>query len=61
MFVEIDEQALILKMVIREVFLTKPKHEYHLSQWGECVYDAQTQKERRLLCESILSKSTNEH
>ena len=29
----------------------KPKHQYHLSQWGECVYDAQSWKGRRLLCE----------
>ena len=34
---QIDERILILKMVAREVFLMKPKHEYHLYQWGECV------------------------
>ena len=31
----------------------KPKHQYHLSQWGECVYGAQSLKERRLLMESV--------
>ena len=40
-------------MVEREVFLTKPRHQYHLSQWGECVYGAQSWNERRLLCESV--------
>ena len=42
-------------MVQREVFLMKPKHQYHLSNQGECVYDAQSRKERRLLCESMLN------
>ena len=49
----IEKQTLIQKMVERDVFLMKPKHECHLSQWGECVYDAQSQKEKRLLCETI--------
>ena len=40
-------------MIIREDFLIKPKHQYPLSRWGECVYDAQPWKERRLLCESM--------
>ena len=40
-------------MVEREVFLQKPKHQYHLSQLGECVYSAQYWKKRRFLCESI--------
>ena len=40
MVVQIVEQPLILKMVEREFFFTKPKHEYQLSQWGEYVYDA---------------------
>ena len=39
-------------MVEREVFLTKPKLQYHLSQWGEWVYVAHSWKERRLLRES---------
>ena len=37
----------------RKVFLTKPKHQCHLSQWGEWVYGAQSWKEKRLLCESV--------
>ena len=40
-------------MAIREVFLMKPKHQYHLSQWGERVYDAQSWNEGGLLCESL--------
>ena len=40
MFVQIDEQTFILKMVEKDVFLMKLEHEYHLFQWGECVYDA---------------------
>ena len=31
-----------------------PKHQHHLSQWGECVYDAQSSNEGRLLGESVL-------
>ena len=31
-------------MLERKAFLTKPKHQYHLSQWGECVYVAQLWK-----------------
>ena len=45
----------ILKMVERGGLLVKPKHQYHLSHQGECVYDAQWWKERRLLCESMFS------
>ena len=52
MFIPIDRWTSILKMDIREVFLMNPKHQYHFFQWGECVYDAQSGKERRLLCES---------
>ena len=43
----------ILKMAIREVFLMKPKHQYHLPQWGECVYNAQSWNKTRLQCESM--------
>ena len=38
--VQINERTLILKMAERDVFRTKPKHEYQLSQYGECIYDA---------------------
>ena len=27
-----------LKMVKKDAFLMKPKAQYHLSRWGECVY-----------------------
>ena len=37
MFILIERRSSILKMVEREVFLMKPKHKYHLSQWGECA------------------------
>ena len=40
-------------MVEGDVFLMKPKHQNHLSQEGECVYNAQSRKEMRLLCESL--------
>ena len=40
-------------MVESEVFLIKLKHQYHESQWGECVYGAQSWKAKRLFCESI--------
>ena len=40
-------------MVEIEVFLMKLKHQYHLSQWGECVHGAQSWNETRLLCESM--------
>ena len=31
-------------MVERKAFLTKPKHQNHVSQWKEHVYNAQSQK-----------------
>ena len=40
MFIPIEGRTSILKLVISEVFLMKPKYQYHLSQRGECVYDA---------------------
>ena len=33
----------------------KPKRQNHLSQQGECVYSAQSRKQRILLCESMLT------
>ena len=39
-FVEIDQRILTLKIMARDVFLMKPNHQYHLSQWEECVYVA---------------------
>ena len=40
MFIPTEKWTLIPKMGERDVSLLKPKHEYHLSQRGECVYDA---------------------
>ena len=44
-------------MVGSEVFLIKPKHQYHLFQWGEYIYGAQSWKEKRLLHESMFNPS----
>ena len=55
MFIPIERWTSILKMIIRDVFLRKPKLQYHLSHQGECVYDAQYWKEWRLLCESVIN------
>ena len=52
MFIPIEKRTSILQMAIREVSLRKPKGQYHLSQQGECVYDAQSWNETRLLYES---------
>ena len=38
-------------MVKGDVFLMKPKPQYHLSRWRECVYGAQSRKEKRLFHE----------
>ena len=40
-------------MVRSEVFLVKPKHQCHLSQWRESIYGSQSWNKRRLLHESI--------
>ena len=53
MFIPLERWTSILKVIIRYVFLRKPKPQYHLSHQGDCVYDAQSWKEWRLLCESI--------
>ena len=53
MFVKFNGQTLILKMIEKEVFLLKPKHQYHLSQCGECIYGAQSLKKKRLFHESM--------
>ena len=55
MFIPIERRTSILKLVIREVFIMKPKNQYHYSQGGECVHDAQSWRERRLLYESMFS------
>ena len=46
-------------MVGSEVFLMKPKHRYHLSEWGECVYGAHLWKGRRLFHESMIIPIAN--
>ena len=53
MVIPIERRTSIVKLVIREVFIMKPKHQYHLSQLGECVYDAQSWNGTRLLYESM--------
>ena len=53
MFIPIEKQTLIQKILERDVFLMKPKHTYHLSQQEECVYGAKSWKEKRILCESM--------
>ena len=44
---------ILKKNIERKAFPTKPKHQYHLSQWGECVFVASLGKECRLLKESL--------
>ena len=46
MFVPTARWTLTLKMMEREAILMKPKHQSHLSQWGEWVYGAQSWKEK---------------
>ena len=53
MFIPIERRTSIPKMIEKEVFLMKSKHQNHLSQHGECIYSAQSRKERLLLCESM--------
>ena len=52
-FILVDGWTLILENVGIDVFLMKLKCQYHLSQLRECVYSAQSLKNRRLLCKSI--------
>ena len=40
MFIPIERQTSILKIVEKQIFLVKPKHQNHLSQWGESDYGA---------------------
>ena len=50
---QIEKRTLILKMVERDVFLMKPKHQNVLSQEGEGVYSGQSRKKRILLYKSM--------
>ena len=47
-------------MVTREVLLAKPKHQYHSSQWGVHVYDANHEKKGDYYMNLCLSKSKDE-
>ena len=60
MFIQTERWTLILKMVPREVFLIKPKHQDHLPQWGGWICGAQSLGERRLICESVFIQWKNE-
>ena len=47
MFIQIDRQIVILKMVEKEAFLMKPRHQHNFSQLGNYVYDSSSLKEKR--------------
>ena len=49
----IEKYTLILQMAEKNVFPRKPKRQYHLSQWGESVYVAQSWNEIGLLYELV--------
>ena len=46
-------------MVGRKAFFTKPKHQCHLTQWGEWGYDSQSEKEGDFYMNLWLTKLTN--
>ena len=46
---KLTNELWFLKMVGREAFLTKPKHQCHLSQWEEWVYDSQSWKKKVII------------
>ena len=56
-----ERGTLILKIVEREVFLIKPKHRYHLSQWGDVFMVPNHEMKGDYYVNLCLSKSTNEH
>ena len=53
MIIPIDKWTLVLKNGAKRSFSYATKASTHLSQQGECVYIAQSWKEKRLLCESL--------
>ena len=61
MFVQIDEQRLILKMVKRDVFLTKPKYEYYLSHEENVFMVPNHKKKGDYYANPCLSNSMNKH
>ena len=36
-------------MVKKDVFLMKPKPQYHLSQWGECIWVPNHEKKKEII------------
>ena len=40
-------------MLERKIFCMKPKQQYHLFEWRECVCGVQSWNESRLFCESV--------
>ena len=62
LFVPFNGQTSILRKIEGgKVFNAKSKHQYHVSQWGESVYSAQSQKELILLKESIFAYLMDKH
>ena len=60
-FIQIEKWTLILQIVEGDVFPLRPKLQYHLSQWGECVMVPNHERKADYYVNSGLSKSTNEH
>ena len=56
MFVLIERQTSIQKMVIREVILLKPKHQSYLSQRGEFVMTPNHEKKEDYYVNPCLSQ-----
>ena len=54
MFTKFYRQILILKNDGKWSFSFETEDQYHLCQWGECVYGALSWKEIRLLRESMI-------
>ena len=46
-------------MMGRKAFLMKPMHQCHLSQWGECIYGAQSWKKGNYYMHPCLSQLKN--
>ena len=60
MFILIEKWTLYLKMVKREVFLLKVKHQYHLPQRGEYICGTQSWKKRDYFVNSCWPQLENE-
>ena len=61
MFIPIKIRTLILKMVEREVFSMKPKHQYHLSQEKNVSMVPNNEKTGDYYVNLCLSKLTYDH